>query len=175
MMSGTKKKETTLSIQFVNNDDSDGNMSKLMKLLGAPDFESELVDRGWDITAPDGKELHVSSSSIMEFIRDSVPDVVVEKAIRDEYKFSSFANKDFIENTYFGTDDNCRIYSHIGYLWSEIIQIITTGNGATKPALDRFHRKNVLAVKDKIVAMENVHNVEYTCTLKNIVESECSV
>ena len=174
-MSDTKNKETTLSIHFVNDDDSDGNMSKMMKSLGAPDFASDVVSNGWDITASSGEKLSVSRSSIMEFIRDCMPGVVIVKSIRDEYDFGSFANKDFIENTYFGTDDKHSIYSHIGYLWSGTIQIKTTGNGVTKPVFDKFHRKNVLAVKDKIVAMENVQNVEYTCTLKNIVESECSV
>ena len=174
-MSDTKNKETTLSIQFVNDDDSDGNMSKLMKLLGAPDFVSSVLSVGWDITAPGGKNIRVSSPSVMEFIRKFVPGVVVEEVTRDSYDFGSYDNKDFIENKYFGTVDSHKLYSNIGYLWSGTIQIKTTGDGVTKKALDGFHRKNVLSVKDKIVAMKHVHNVEYTCTLKNIVESECSV
>lgn len=177
MMSETKRKDTTLTINFVESDNSvseDENMAKVMELLGAPEFEPIEVDCGWTATAKNGESVDFSYTPIMEFIRDNMPDVTVEKRTKLEYSSGSYKNRDFIDSKYFN-GGNIKLQSLTGIIWCNCIDIRTIGHDATKPALDNLHKKNVLALKDKIVSMDHVHDVEYTCKLKNIVESDCSV
>lgn len=174
-MSETKRKETTLNVRFVDDKGSDEDISKLMELLGVPDFTSKSEWDGYNITAPSGRTIKISRREIVDFIEDVVPGVIVEEATRNEYDFGSYANKDYIEKAYFGGSKDGNIFSRIGYLWGNMIEVKTTGNNVTKSALDKLHRRNVLAIKDKIVSMGHVQSVEYTCTLKNVTEVECSV
>ena len=177
-MGKTKRKKTTLSINFIDSDNSisdDENMSKLMELLGAPDFRSKSEIHGWDITAPNGKSVHVSSSEIRDFIADTMFNAKIDMVMHEEYYFNTYANRIFIEGAFFDATDDSNPHSELGTLWSGSITIETIGNNVTKTALDRLHKKNVLSLKDKIVSMKHVQNVEYTCILKDVNEVECSV
>jgi hypothetical protein len=176
-MSETKRKETTLTINFVESDGSiseDENMAKAMELLGAPNFKPEEVSAGWTATAENGESVDFSYTPIMEFIRDNTPGITVTERTKLEYNLGSYANRDFIDNKYFNVSD-IELRSNSGSIWCNCIDIRTVGHGVTKSALDRLHKKNVLALKDKIVSMDHVQSVEYTCTLRNVVETECSV
>ena len=174
-MSKTRRKETTLTINFVDVEHSDENMSKLMELIGAPDFGSTPEMCGWDITAPNGKFVHVSSSEIRDFIADTMFNAVINMVMKDKYEFDMYANRKFIEKTYFNSADNRNPYSELSGIWGNCIEIRTIGNSATKSVLDNLHKRNVLALKDKIVLMKHVQNVEYTCRLRDVSEVECSV
>ncbi|MBU1173160.1 MAG: hypothetical protein KKD44_26650, partial [Proteobacteria bacterium] len=92
---------------------------------------------------------------------------------KESYEFDSYHNKEYISKTFF-TDAN-GAYSAVGSVWSGYIEIITSSSGATKSQVDRIHKSNVLAVKDRLVSMKHVLNVAYTCTLRKSHEVECSV
>ena len=168
-------KETVLSIKFTDNGlDKRDNMNDVMKLLGAPKFKIEFNDNGWDITAPNGKTLRVYSKSIKNFITETTFSTVVA-IVEREYVYSSFANKYFIQEHIFGNSNEAGLSSEIGTVWSNSIGIKTIGTDTTRTKVSNLHRKNVLVLKDKIVAMEHVHSVTYTCEWKSTSESECSV
>lgn len=177
-MSKTKSKETTLTINFVGSDNSIGdreNMSKVIELLGAPDFAAKSELSGWNITAPNGKSIKISSIDIRDFICGAMFNATSEIVMKDTYFFNTYDNVAFIEKTFFDIGKDSNPHSSVGSIYGGNMEITTRGNNVTKTALDNLHKKNVLDVKDKIVVMKHVQNVEYTCRLKDVVSSECSV
>lgn len=175
MMSKVFNKETTLSIQFIDNGiENKYNMLKVMELLGAPKSKVEYVERGWDITAPNGKTIRVYSSDVKDFILGTTFSRAIGM-LETEYPYSSYHNKRFIQESIFDDPNEAELYSEIDAVYSSSIGVNTVGTDTTRTKVSQLHRKNVLVLKDKIVAMEHVHNVEYTCEWKRTEESECSV
>ena len=174
-MSKVFHKETSLLVVFVENGiEGKHNMLKVMELLGAPKSKVEYIERGWDITAPNGKTIRVYSSEVKDFILGTTFSTAIG-VLETEYPYSSYANKRFIQEHIFNDPSNAELYSEIDAVYSGSIGVNTVGTDTTRTKVSQLHRKNVLALKDKIVAMEHVHNVEYTCEWKRTEESECSV
>ena len=170
-----KNKETTLSIHFIDGKTNDENMSRLMGMLGVKNSCLVVVPGGWNISSPSGMKMYTTNKEFMEFVSKSMFNAVITEAEREEYHFGTYENKTFIESKYFCQSETFDPYTSLGSVWAGHIGIKTRGDDATKAALDRLHKKNVLSLKDKIVSMEHVQHVEYTCTLRNIDETECSV
>ena len=170
-------KETALTINFVGENmpgfDKSKCMDKVMELLGAPKFGARTVQYGWDIVAPNGELLSTHSTDTMEFIKKTMFGASITDKFKESYEFDSYQNKEYISKTFF-TDAN-GAYSAVGSVWSGYIEVITSSFGVTKSQVDKVHKSNVLAVKDRIVAMKHVLNVAYTCTLRKLNEVECSV
>ena len=170
-------KETALTINFVGENmpgfDKSKCMDKVMELMGAPKFGAKTVQYGWDIVSPNGATLSTHSTDVMEFINKTMLGVSITDKFKESYEFDSYQNKEYIRETFFTSAD--RVYSMIGSVWSGYIEVFTSSFGVTKSQVDKVHKSNVLAVKDRIVAMKHVLNVAYTCTLRKLNEVECSV
>lgn len=174
-MSDNIMKETALTITFVGDKeaDKDKNMDKVMELLGAPKVGAEMIKSGWDIVAPNGATLYTYNRDTMEFIGKALLNASIVVRFKEVYEYESYANKEYICETFFTSAD--RVYSALGSVWSGYIEVNTSSSNATKAQVDRVHKKNVLALKDRIVAMKHVLNVAYTCTMKKSHEVECTV
>lgn len=176
-MSDDILKETALTITFVGGVDNEvekaKHMDKVMELLGAPKFGAETVKSGWDIVAPNGATLYTYSRDAMEFIEKALFNASIVDRFKEVYESDSYLNKEYIRETFFTSAD--RVYSAVGSIWSGHIEVNTSSSNSPRAQVDRVHKKNVLALKDRIVAMEHVLNVAYTCTMRKSNTVECTV
>lgn len=175
------KKSTTLNIRFVEGVTKEENaMGTILKDLGCPNAEGVETDDGWNLSVGLNK-CHIRGEDVMKFLKNNCPEVVIEKATKIKVELDDFRNKEHIEKLFEKITVKGKLSDYtlaetcIDWVGQEYISLNTTGNGVTATKVENLHRKNVLALKDKLVAHKLILKVDYTCRWEHLKSEECSV
>lgn len=180
-----KVKETTLSLKFRDNANELLNslqgiitpMAQCLYELGCPDCQ-EVDSKADTYTLKWGaRTLNTDDDEFVEFAQAICADLIVKQSKIKVNNFNSTANEDVIRGIMPDIHlelQNSFARTRIALIGDDYISISTHGN-APKSYIDTFHRKNVLAIKDKIIATSVVLNTNYTCNYKIMPDYDCKV
>lgn len=185
MAGDDKVKETILTITFRDNankllDSSNGitnAMAQCLFELGCLDYMEHETNSNTYVLKWGEQSLNTDDSEIVKFAQAICPDLNIIKSKIMTHRFNSSDNEDVILNLM--PDKVLELQhsfarTHVALISTNYISIRTYGD-APKSSIDAFHRKNVLAIKDMVIATSVVLNSEYTCTYKVLPNSECKV
>lgn len=175
------KKSTTLTVTFVDSvTKGEDAMGIILKEFGCPKADGEEVDDGWNLYSGQNK-CHLADSKVMDFLKENCPEVVIEKATKIKVDLDDWHNKDHLQELFEKVTEEGKhatytlVETKIDWISSTYISLYTTGNGVSATKVENIHRKNVLALKDKLVAHRFVQSVAYTCRWEHVKSEECVI
>ncbi|TAN37379.1 MAG: hypothetical protein EPN25_15420 [Nitrospirae bacterium] len=171
------RKNTSLSIVYVEGIKSEEGIIQIVKELGCPVSAVVDVENTWKIESCVTEEvIETFDSGVAKFIREHDRNstlFTVEVQMRSSCDYGSWENKEYLGKMFDSVKDH--INTSVDSIYRGSIDLSTYGYNTTPKKVEELHRKNMLILKDRIVSSPIVQRVDYTCAWRKTSEEECTV